>query len=518
MPDESDYTLGREAVKKAVITQEQLEECIELLVALEKVGSRKKLYDVILDKGYATADQLDALKKGKPPAAVPPKKPDEEPLMEEIAPTPKAPAKVRAVRRNVVTRMRPVNDVPADKVSSYCFIHLPGGGKASLFVLPKKPIAIGRDAANDIRVMDGPVSKRHARITFAEDGMTIWDVGSKNGTFVNDEKITSKKLSSGDVVKVGESYLIFSRLDHPDGRIIDPIVPDADESEAEAVLSVSKGAEGTAEEGAAFYVGSRPLLIGSEAVNNIYIKKEGVSPFHAQVAHSPKGIRILDLNSETGVSVNGKRVSQKVLEVNDEIEIGGCVLHVDRVKQPVTEGARRRPKPGTIRLGFESALAQNEPKPGAGLLDELASRPAKKPIDQEATIIASREELMREAEEEGGLEDLGAALKAEAGIGPEAHQNLVLACITGMNRGLVYPIGDKPVTIGRSPKATVFLQDLSVSREHAMIKKTGGKIEIIDLGSRNGIEVNNKRVMTKVVKAGDKITIGKNTFIVQRAK
>jgi len=68
---------------------------------------------------------------------------------------------------------------------------------------------VGRDHGNGIQ-LDGDefASGRHARIEPRPDGVWVDDLGSTNGTFVNDERITSKRLlAPGDVVRVGETEL-----------------------------------------------------------------------------------------------------------------------------------------------------------------------------------------------------------------------------------------------------------------------------------------------------------------------
>lgn len=72
-----------------------------------------------------------------------------------------------------------------------------------------KTIKIGRDFDNDIRLVDGTVSGHHAIITFDGVNYTIQDVGSKNGTYVNGNRISAercvgyKQLDKYDVVKIG---------------------------------------------------------------------------------------------------------------------------------------------------------------------------------------------------------------------------------------------------------------------------------------------------------------------------
>lgn len=68
---------------------------------------------------------------------------------------------------------------------------------------------VGRDDGNGIQLEgDEFASGRHAKIEPRPDGVWVDDLGSTNGTFVNDERITSKRLlAPGDVVRVGETEL-----------------------------------------------------------------------------------------------------------------------------------------------------------------------------------------------------------------------------------------------------------------------------------------------------------------------
>ena len=64
MPLETDYEFGKAAVASGFLKQEQLEECVEFLVALERVGSTKRLWDVALRRGFMRPDQAAALRAG----------------------------------------------------------------------------------------------------------------------------------------------------------------------------------------------------------------------------------------------------------------------------------------------------------------------------------------------------------------------------------------------------------------------------------------------------------------------
>jgi len=68
---------------------------------------------------------------------------------------------------------------------------------------------LGRRAENDLQLDDGMTSGTHAELRGAEDGWQIVDLGSSNGTLLNGERITSARLSPGDLVQIGGSRFIF---------------------------------------------------------------------------------------------------------------------------------------------------------------------------------------------------------------------------------------------------------------------------------------------------------------------
>ena len=71
------------------------------------------------------------------------------------------------------------------------------------------------------------------------------------------------------------------------------------------------------------------------------------------------------------------------------------------------------------------------------------------------------------------------------------------------------PQGDR-TTIGRSPDNDIFLDDVTVSRKHAVLVQSGGEIRIEDLGSLNGTFVNRRRIDSAMrLESGDEVQIGK---------
>lgn len=75
-------------------------------------------------------------------------------------------------------------------------------------------------------------------------------------------------------------------------------------------------------------------------------------------------------------------------------------------------------------------------------------------------------------------------------------------------RGVKLPIRRAETVIGRSTYCSIVLPTTTVSREHARLVLSGDVLEIVDLGSRNGITVNGERVTKRVLQDGDVIGLG----------
>jgi len=71
---------------------------------------------------------------------------------------------------------------------------------------------VGRDLGVELRMDNPGVSRRHARLQLSATGLTIEDLGSKNGTFVGDTRITTvTPIAGGDQLRFG-SMVVMCRL------------------------------------------------------------------------------------------------------------------------------------------------------------------------------------------------------------------------------------------------------------------------------------------------------------------
>jgi pSer/pThr/pTyr-binding forkhead associated (FHA) protein len=92
------------------------------------------------------------------------------------------------------------------------------------------------------------------------------------------------------------------------------------------------------------------------------------------------------------------------------------------------------------------------------------------------------------------IEQRGAALVIRAG---------------GGRVGESFPLDRERLTIGRRPDSDIFLDDVTVSRDHALLVRRGEDFHLDDLGSLNGTYVNRSRIDTKRLEDGDELQIGK---------
>lgn len=96
------------------------------------------------------------------------------------------------------------------------------------------------------------------------------------------------------------------------------------------------------------------------------------------------------------------------------------------------------------------------------------------------------------------------------GIAPGAS---VLVVSRGANAGSSYLLTGDIVVAGRAPDADLFLDDITVSRQHAEFRRVGAGWTLSDTNSLNGTYVNRGRVESVSLSPGDEVQIGKYRFV-----
>lgn len=89
-------------------------------------------------------------------------------------------------------------------------IVIKGADEGTQVELTEPVLTVGRDSANQIRLHDTEVSRRHAEFRKTGDDYQLVDIGSANGVFVNNQKVDSALLQSGDHILIGQSILVYT--------------------------------------------------------------------------------------------------------------------------------------------------------------------------------------------------------------------------------------------------------------------------------------------------------------------
>ncbi|WP_424528737.1 FHA domain-containing protein [Sphaerisporangium viridialbum] len=85
------------------------------------------------------------------------------------------------------------------------------------------PATLGRDSGAAAVVLDdGAVSRRHARLEIADNHLVLTDLGSSNGTYVNDARVTRRVLVPGDRMRIGRYELTWTFFDPEATALVDP--------------------------------------------------------------------------------------------------------------------------------------------------------------------------------------------------------------------------------------------------------------------------------------------------------
>jgi pSer/pThr/pTyr-binding forkhead associated (FHA) protein len=485
MPLDMDYEFGKRAVSAGQLKQDQLEECVEILVALERVGSKQRLWQIVQRKLYMTDAAVAAIRASMGAAT-----PGAPAAVSKAAAVPKAPV----ARKSAPGAEETAEDLhlPLRHARGFVLAHVHQGGQTKLYPLPPRVVTLGRSAACDIVLSDSGVLESHARLSFRQETCAIEESVPGAAIVVNDQRVRAHKLAPYDLIELGSALLLFLP-DYGHEPAPEPVDWAAAGSAACARLRIAEGAR----KGAEFFLGSSPLVIGRHTLANVRLKEAAVGEFQVQIARTPKGIRLVDLLSAAGTKVNGVRVSRHLLHERDNISIGPVALAFNVVVPPV---AGKNDRPTELVLGEKPAAA---PGPKAeddadwDIAAEVEVEQASDPFLRRGTKVPREDAVAR------------APFKAFK------PGELRLMCVEGPLEGKRFVVSRSPMVIGREAGLDLTIPDGSVSRRHAEIVLGPEKTEVKDLGSRNGIFVNGARVPVASIRPGDTLRIHKSLFIVE---
>ena len=109
-----------------------------------------------------------------------------------------------------VTKISAIKDLASTVDAECCIVQIHGPELGKKYTLLEQEFTIGREEGNHIVVDLDNVSRRHAMIIRKQGRMLVKDLGSTNGTYLNDQEVTQETaLRSGDLIKVGGSIFKF---------------------------------------------------------------------------------------------------------------------------------------------------------------------------------------------------------------------------------------------------------------------------------------------------------------------
>lgn len=204
-------------------------------------------------------------------------------------------------------------------------------GEARESALPDGVSVVGRGAGCEVCVPDTRVSRRHAEIRGRGRSFSILDLGSVNGTCVNDEQITDlHRLRDGDRVRIGPVEFRFELLSGADastgpesGHRPTHVVPEPAET---PYLEVHSGPQ----RGLRFEIATDRVVIGRAGRGqqwDLVLQDRSVSRPHAQIVREADGFVLTDMQSANGTLVNGEEIVEPHrLSNGDVILLGEMVL------------------------------------------------------------------------------------------------------------------------------------------------------------------------------------------------
>jgi diguanylate cyclase (GGDEF)-like protein len=109
--------------------------------------------------------------------------------------------------KTVVTVISKITDKPILRDS--CLVVIYGDDLGKKHPIDKASLLIGRSSKSDIHIDQESISRNHAKIVDTGKALVIRDLGSTNGTYVNDEPVAEHLLRDGDLIKIGHTIFKF---------------------------------------------------------------------------------------------------------------------------------------------------------------------------------------------------------------------------------------------------------------------------------------------------------------------
>jgi len=272
-----------------------------------------------------------------------------------------------------------------------------------------------------------------------------------------------------------------------------------------------------------------PFIIGRENSCDLKLDDDSISRRHAQIIKEDGKWMVQDMLSGNGTMLDGVRISKEKLKNSSEIAVGRFLLIF---KLSNTTSSQMSKSLNDEDITEQKEVKQNDE--GLTVVGGFHLKPEQKEVeqdDEDLTVVGGFHLKPEQKEVEQDDEDLtvvgGFHLKPEQKEVEQVNEdqtvfyplekkqvlNGILSFVDGPLKGTDVLLDKKELKIGRSKDNDIQINQDSISRYHAKISVSEGVYFITDLGSKNGIFVNGKRVSEQYLDNGSKIKIGTTVSI-----
>ena len=205
-------------------------------------------------------------------------------------------------------------------------------GEHSIDITTGQTIVVGRAVTTDLPVYDPTVSRRHAELVHTAQGLTVRDLGSSNGTFVNGIRVAEMRVKDGDVVTFGKVAFKLIQI------LADALPP------AEPFTSPQSAPEAT-------IIRQVPVPeVDSLEQQVARLSGEATDRVSSETTDVTKLSLLLDISKELAKQQDVDRLLEKIVDITFQ------VMNVDRVSILMVEAGSGEliPRTSRNRLGDES--------------------------------------------------------------------------------------------------------------------------------------------------------------------
>ena len=224
---------------------------------------------------------------------------------------------------------RATSSIPPSKIS-LSFIGGLCSGRTGLF-LNQPTTTIGRDEECEIILDGNTVSRRHCEIACQGATYILRDC-SRNGTYVNGERVRQARLRDGDQIRIGANVLLVNLTSGISTGVLSGKLTTPNRLSSLIELKpqiVVKGLEAWVTQP----FSEDCITIGRRADNHIAIDEDNISRRHVSIERCEGRYFIRDLGSANGTYVNERRTDIAQLADGDRLRMGGYLIAVSLLEQ-----------------------------------------------------------------------------------------------------------------------------------------------------------------------------------------